>query len=114
MTVTRTRPTPNGMDHDNNNGKKQALRDDALTPRRAEPPMRTCVICRGRFPKATLNRHVCPRADIAETGEGLVPDPEQILPGRGFYVCTDSSCGKRFGKFQGWRRKCKGERYDSR
>jgi predicted RNA-binding protein YlxR (DUF448 family) len=66
--------------------------------------MRTCVVCRGRFPKERLLRHVCPGAGRS----GLVPDPAAILPGRGFYVCDCVRCRDRFASFQGWRRKCKG------
>ncbi|MBG0776869.1 MAG: YlxR family protein [Desulfovibrionaceae bacterium] len=69
-----------------------------------------CCICRGRFPKETLLRHVCPGDAGAGAPGGLVPDPEGRLPGRGFYVCGDADCRRRFEKYSGWRRKCKGVR----
>ena len=70
-------------------------------------PVRTCVICRNRFPKRLLTRHVC-----AEDGSGLVADPKQRATGRGFYVCDDAHCNQRFLKYGGWRTKCKGVQYD--
>ena len=52
-----------------------------------------CVVCRGRFPKRDLKRHVRDEMDLP------VPDPEQVLPGRGFYVCPDERCRERFEKY---------------
>ena len=76
-------------------------------------PIRTCVICRGRSPKRDLDRHVCPPPGGATAGTrpaGLVPDPGQRLPGRGFYVCANQDCKTAFDRYQGWRTKCKGVR----
>lgn len=64
-------------------------------------PMRMCVICRAKLPKHELKRYVCPR-----NGAEPMPDPDQTLPGRGFYLCPDETCGRRFGKYKGWRKKC--------
>ena len=75
-------------------------------------PLRSCVICRTRLPKGQLHRHVCPPGGgVADNGAEDVrplPDPEQRLPGRGFYICDDAQCRKRGERYQGWRRKCKG------
>lgn len=73
-------------------------------------PERMCVVCRGRFPKEELLRHVCPLTP-EETGTGgLVPDPGQKLPGRGFYICGRPECRARFEKVaRGLKKKCKGE-----
>ena len=46
---------------------------------------RMCVICRERFDKADLNRLVI-------SGGKVVVDLKRNLPGRGAYVCNDSSC----------------------
>ncbi len=72
----------------------------------AHVPIRTCVICRGKFPKAELNRFVCPPESGPQAA--LTPDPEQRFSGRGFYLCTEEPCGKRFARYGGWRAKCKG------
>ena len=48
-------------------------------------PVRMCVICRNKFFKTDLTRHV-------RTEDGLEPDPRQIRPGRGYYLCTADSC----------------------
>ena len=57
-------------------------------------PVRMCVICRRRFAKAELIRHVL-------TPEGiLLIDETQKSPGRGFYLCPDPDCGRRFGKYR--------------
>lgn len=62
-------------------------------------PERMCVICRRRFPKAGLARYV---ADAS----GMTFDEEKTMPGRGWYVCSDTECRKRFAKFRpGVRRK---------
>ncbi|MGV7003870.1 YlxR family protein [Desulfovibrio sp. QI0442] len=63
-------------------------------------PERMCVICRRRFPKADLDRHV-----LAEQGI-LTLDAEKTRPGRGWYVCSDPVCAAKFAKFRpGTRRK---------
>lgn len=78
-------------------------------------PTRMCVICRRRFAKSNLLRHV-PRsaADEAEdetragTGKsGLVADKAQVRPGRGCYVCSDPQCREKFMKLGQVRRKRK-------
>ncbi len=55
--------------------------------------MRTCVVCRKCFPKRELLRYVCAPADV--TDRTFVPDPEQVMPGRGWYVCREGTCGER-------------------
>ena len=61
-------------------------------------PIRSCFICRKRFEKKQLMRFVCKNEHKAKK----VPeqaDPEQLLPGRGIYVCNSSECIKRLEKF---------------
>ncbi|WP_027185741.1 YlxR family protein [Desulfovibrio inopinatus] len=71
-------------------------------------PQRTCVICRRRFDKTELTRHVVV-VDAGRCGPGLVIDPENRLTGRGFYVCNDAICREKFPRYTGWRKKWKGE-----
>lgn len=76
-------------------------------------PTRMCVICRRRFAKSQLLRHVLPPADADRTpdsaGEsGLEADKAQVRPGRGWYVCSDPECRKKFSKLGRIRRKRKG------
>ncbi|MBO4301650.1 MAG: DUF448 domain-containing protein [Desulfovibrio sp.] len=63
-------------------------------------PVRMCVICRRRFPKECLHRHVL-------TAEGmLIIDVGKNRPGRGWYVCSDLVCAAKFAKYKpGARRK---------
>ncbi|WP_291495864.1 YlxR family protein [Desulfocurvus sp.] len=68
-------------------------------------PIRRCVICGARLPKGAMTRYVCPGGG----GGQPVPDPEQSLPGRGFYCCRAPQCERDFGKYKGWRKKCQGE-----
>lgn len=56
-------------------------------------PTRMCVICRKRFTKAELGRHV-----LSPGGE-LVPDIRQTLPGRGWYLCAQAACRERFDRY---------------
>lgn len=80
-------------------------------PEEKRVPIRSCVICRTRLPKHELKRHVCPEPGAMRNTPGmapLVPDMEQRMPGRGFYVCNDPQCCEKGTRFQGWRRKCKG------
>ncbi len=49
-------------------------------------PIRTCVGCRGRFPKADLVRFAATPADI------LVVDSSGSQPGRGAYLCFRKKC----------------------
>ncbi|MDE5879445.1 MAG: YlxR family protein [Desulfovibrio sp.] len=57
-------------------------------------PVRMCVICRRRFAKKELRRHVL-------TPEGILTiDETHTSPGRGWYVCPDPACGRRFEKYR--------------
>lgn len=59
-----------------------------------ECPVRMCVICRRRFAKATLVRHVL-------TPQGaLLVDAEKNKPGRGWYVCSDPVCERKFAHYR--------------
>lgn len=71
-------------------------------------PLRTCVICRGKQAKQTLARFVLPSSATS----ALVSDPEQILPGRGFYLCSNDSCRTKFERYKGWRKKRQGAPHD--
>jgi predicted RNA-binding protein YlxR (DUF448 family) len=73
----------------------------------AHIPIRTCVICRERFPKTALARYTV-LATPGETAPGLVEDRRRTRPGRGFYACGKPACRERVAKFQGWRKKGKG------
>ena len=64
-------------------------------------PLRTCVVCRKRFAKHELTRHVW-------RGE-WTPDEAYILPGRGYYCCAGEDCKARFPKRAAAVRKGKGE-----
>lgn len=60
----------------------------------ADGPVRMCVICRRRFPKAALMRHVL-------TPQGnLTIDPKKTRPGRGWYLCSDAACALKFAKYR--------------
>lgn len=48
-------------------------------------PVRTCVICRKKADKRSLNR-------VVLTDEGLQLDRTGKLKGRGAYLCDDASC----------------------
>ncbi|MDL2271560.1 YlxR family protein [Desulfovibrio sp. OttesenSCG-928-I05] len=63
-------------------------------------PARMCVICRKRFPKGDILRFVSPEGSASP-----VPDPRQVLPGRGMYVCPDDTCRERFAKKHAKRQK---------
>ncbi|MHC1787957.1 YlxR family protein [Solidesulfovibrio sp.] len=63
-----------------------------------------CVICRGRFPKSALLRHV-PAAG-GETGP--VSDPRAVAPGRGLYLCANPECAEKFLKYSGRPRRRRG------
>jgi predicted RNA-binding protein YlxR (DUF448 family) len=47
--------------------------------------MRTCLVCRSKQPKATLLR-------LALRQQWVTEDLEQIMPGRGAYVCPRPAC----------------------
>jgi len=64
-------------------------------------PVRSCLVCRVRFPKHELTRHVW-------LGE-LKTDEAQILPGRGYYCCAGERCRAAFPKRAAAARKGKGE-----
>lgn len=71
-------------------------------------PVRMCVACGSKMPKAEMDRFTCPSIK----GHGLEPDRTGKAPGRGFYLCPDETCARKFGKYKGWQRKCKGETDD--
>ena len=56
--------------------------------------LRMCVVCRKRFFKPLLLRHVM--LPSATKDSGLVPDETGTMPGRGWYLCQDPQCRKRF------------------
>lgn len=60
----------------------------------ANGPVRMCVICRRRFPKAALTRHVL------TPQKNLSIDPEKTRPGRGWYLCSDPGCALKFAKYR--------------
>lgn len=64
-------------------------------------PVRTCLVCRKRFPKHDLTRHVW-------RGE-WTPDTAYDLPGRGYYCCAEEACRAKFPKRAAAARKGKGE-----
>ena len=70
-------------------------------------PIRMCVICRERFPKQDLARFVC----LGRQSRGVVYDRANILPGRGFYVCTKEACGEKFSKSRGRRDRMQGDEH---
>lgn len=64
-------------------------------------PVRMCLVCRQRFPKQELNRHVWDAA--------FIPDAAAILPGRGYYCCAGAACRVAFTRRAAAVRKRKGE-----
>ena len=52
----------------------------------AAMPIRTCIGCRGKFPKKDLLRFVWDAAGDLQT------DSTSKLPGRGAYVCQSQAC----------------------
>ena len=64
-------------------------------------PVRTCLVCRRRFPKYALIRHVW--------RENLTPDTAFRMPGRGYYCCASEACSAKFAKRAAAARKGKGE-----
>jgi len=74
-------------------------------------PVRMCVICRGRFPKAGLARYVersqAPggRDQTGMTPPHLVHDATKRMDGRGVYVCDAPVCREKILKFAGRGRK---------
>lgn len=49
-------------------------------------PQRKCVVCRRLRPRSELLRLSSP------SSEGLVPNPDGRLGGKGYYVCKDGDC----------------------
>jgi hypothetical protein len=74
---------------------------------RGHIPQRMCCICRTRMPKYNLQRYVCRRDDHGRLT--LKFDPQQNLPGRGFYLCSDPGCQRALTRHKGWQKKCRGE-----
>jgi len=64
-------------------------------------PVRSCIVCRNRFLKQELTRHVWQ--------DGLTPDAAFTLPGRGYYCCPGEACKAKFPKRAQIARKAKGE-----
>lgn len=52
----------------------------------AAMPIRTCIGCRGKFPKKDLLRFV------QDAAGNLRTDPTGKAPGRGAYVCRSQAC----------------------
>ena len=79
-------------------------------------PARMCVICRRRFAKSRLLRHVLGSITDETEGEtqagaeksGLEADEAQVRPGRGWYVCSDPRCREKFVRLGQVRRRRKG------
>ncbi len=60
--------------------------------------LRMCVVCRKRFFKPFLLRHVMMATSTAENA--LVPDETGTMPGRGWYLCQDPQCKMRFARMK--------------
>lgn len=58
-------------------------------------PTRMCVICRQRFAKSQLRRHVL---SLSGGEKKLEADEAQNRPGRGWYVCSSPACREKFAK----------------
>jgi hypothetical protein len=58
------------------------------TQRRKHVPQRTCVACRQKFDKRTLQR-------LVATEAGLVIDLKGKADGRGAYLCANPACWDR-------------------
>lgn len=57
-------------------------------------PVRMCVMCRQRFPKSSLLRHV-----RGPNGK-MLADAAQVLPGRGYYVCAAEKCRAKIARYR--------------
>ncbi|MFO8030923.1 MAG: DUF448 domain-containing protein [Desulfohalobiaceae bacterium] len=68
-------------------------------------PYRTCIICRQKLPKSTMQRFVCGQE---EQGYSLLQDTSQTKPGRGFYVCSEE-CQAKLSRSRAWQKKCRGK-----
>ncbi len=53
-------------------------------------PIRMCVICRRRYAKVDLMRHV------VTTDNKWFYDAQYKAKGRGYYVCLDEACKEKF------------------
>ncbi|MDO4839127.1 MAG: YlxR family protein [Desulfovibrionaceae bacterium] len=53
-----------------------------------------CVICRQRFPKSALRRFT-----LTSTGT-LAYDAGHAMPGRGWYVCGQETCLRKFERYR--------------
>ena len=73
-----------------------------------QEPVRMCVICRRRFAKPQLLRHVS--AADGSAGNGLEADARAVKPGRGWYVCDDPQCRSRFAGMKFRRKSHKGSK----
>ena len=61
-----------------------------------QEPVRMCMICRRRFAKSRLLRHV---AGFVDDGPiMLTADEAQTKPGRGWYICDDRQCREKLTK----------------
>ena len=72
-----------------------------------QEPVRMCVVCRRRFAKSRLLRHVSASEGV---GNGLEADEAQTRPGRGWYVCDDPACRERFAGMKFRRKSHKGRK----
>jgi predicted RNA-binding protein YlxR (DUF448 family) len=68
-------------------------------------PQRMCMICRQRLAKKDLKRFVS--TSDASNKMSLKYDFSQKLPGRGYYLCMNEACQKKFCSSRGWQKKCK-------
>ena len=68
-----------------------------------------CVICRRRFAKPQLLRHVS--AADGSAGNGLEADTRAVKPGRGWYVCESQQCRERFAGMKFRRKSHKGSKH---
>lgn len=75
-------------------------------------PLRMCVVCRRRLPKAELLRHVrrpaSSEAEAGQDGGAWMADAAQLARGRGCYLCSDPQCQDKFSRMGRERRKRKG------
>ena len=63
-------------------------------------PIRMCVICKQRFAKVDLLRHIITIDNI------ITFDTQKVLNGRGYYVCNKETCREKFFHYKkGKRRK---------
>ena len=69
-----------------------------------------CVVCRRRFAKSKLLRHV-PASEGTAEGNGLEVDEAQTRPGRGWYVCDAPDCRARFAGMKFRRKSHKGRNH---